>query len=204
MALTQRDAARSRSTILDAAEEAFARSGYDGANISEICEAAGVSRGLPSYLFGTKELLYRAVVERAAQRLRERTIEPLRRQSRFSSIDTTIELFVDTYVDFLASAPSIVRLLQWEMLRDEHHTGPFAPTSQLFAEVLAIFNDALKKRSRDATIGGSEVLASAVALCFFPFMARAKGFSIAGADRNTLRQHKQRITRLLLRGVRSL
>jgi AcrR family transcriptional regulator len=202
MALTQRDAARSRSSILDAAEEAFARSGYEGANISEICEAAEVSRGLPSYLFGTKELLYRAVVDRAAERLRERTIEPLRRQSRLSSIEATIELFVDTYVDFLASEPSIVRLLQWEMLRDEHHTGPFAPTSQLFAEVLAIFNDVLKKRSR-ATIGGPALLASAVALCFFPFMARAKGFSIAGADRGTLRKHKERITRLLLSGIRS-
>jgi AcrR family transcriptional regulator len=201
MALAQRDAARSRSIILDAAEEVFARSGYDGAKFSEICEAARVSRGLPSYLFGTKELLYRAVVERAAQRLAECTIEPLRRQSRVSSLDAIIALFVDTYVDFLASHPGIVRLLQWEMLRDEHHTGPFAPTSRLFAEVLAIFDDVLKKRS-GATVDGPELLASAVALCFFPFMARAKGFSIAGADRATLRKHKSRITRLLLSGSR--
>src|SRR3954452_715460 len=58
-----RDAARSRRAILDAAEEPFAREGYDAASLARIGEAAGVSRASPSYFFGSKEELYRAMLD---------------------------------------------------------------------------------------------------------------------------------------------
>jgi AcrR family transcriptional regulator len=59
-----RDAERTRRRILDAAEELFARQGFDAASLAAIGEAAGVSRGTPSYFFGSKEELYQAVLER--------------------------------------------------------------------------------------------------------------------------------------------
>jgi len=58
-----RDAERSRAAILDAAERLFAERGLD-ASLGEIGAAAGLSRGTPSYFFGSKERLYAAVVER--------------------------------------------------------------------------------------------------------------------------------------------
>lgn len=60
-----RDLTTTKEAILDAAEAAFAEQGYHGASLQQIATAAGVSRGMPSYAFGSKDGLYQAVMERA-------------------------------------------------------------------------------------------------------------------------------------------
>jgi AcrR family transcriptional regulator len=55
---------RSRERILAAALEVFAAKGYEAASISEITAAAGVSRGLVSYYFATKEQLAAELLDR--------------------------------------------------------------------------------------------------------------------------------------------
>src|SRR5918911_4763660 len=60
-----RDAERSREAILAAAERLFAERGYEATTLQEIGAAAGLSRGTPSYFFGSKEQLYMDVLRRA-------------------------------------------------------------------------------------------------------------------------------------------
>ena len=55
---------RSRERILAAALEIFAAKGYEAASISEITTQAGVSRGLVSYYFATKEQLAAELLDR--------------------------------------------------------------------------------------------------------------------------------------------
>ena len=55
---------RSRERILTAALEVFAAKGYESASISEITARAGVSRGLVSYYFATKEQLAAELLDR--------------------------------------------------------------------------------------------------------------------------------------------
>ncbi len=57
-----RDAERSRRAILAAAEREFAERGFDGVSLGEIGAAAGLSRGSPSYFFGSKAQLYDEVL----------------------------------------------------------------------------------------------------------------------------------------------
>jgi AcrR family transcriptional regulator len=52
--------------ILDAAEAVFAKQGYYGATIRDITQAAGVQLSLSRYHFGTKDHLFRCVLERRA------------------------------------------------------------------------------------------------------------------------------------------
>jgi TetR/AcrR family transcriptional regulator len=59
-----RDAERSREAILDAAERLFSDRGFEGVSLQEIASDAGLSRGAPSYFFGSKDSLYEAVLER--------------------------------------------------------------------------------------------------------------------------------------------
>ncbi|MEE6259436.1 TetR/AcrR family transcriptional regulator [Plantactinospora sonchi] len=54
----------SQERILAAALEVFAEQGYENATISQITERAGVSRGLISYYFATKQELLRAILAR--------------------------------------------------------------------------------------------------------------------------------------------
>jgi AcrR family transcriptional regulator len=56
--------ARSRERILAAALEVFAAKGYEAASISDVTAAAGVSRGLVSYYFATKEQLAAELLDR--------------------------------------------------------------------------------------------------------------------------------------------
>lgn len=53
-----------RARILDAAERAFAKSGFDGAAMKAIAAEAGVAQGLIPYHFSDKEGLYAAVIGR--------------------------------------------------------------------------------------------------------------------------------------------
>lgn len=53
--------------MLDAGERAFSERGFDGVGMKAIAKAAEVSQSLLHYHFGTKEKLYRAVIERRAR-----------------------------------------------------------------------------------------------------------------------------------------
>src|SRR5271169_4133407 len=59
-----------RRRILDAAIEIFAAEGYDGASTRTIADRAGVNLPAIQYYFGSKEGLYRAVVEQFSQQMR--------------------------------------------------------------------------------------------------------------------------------------
>jgi AcrR family transcriptional regulator len=58
-----RDAEATQRAILDAAIEAFARSGYDGASTRDIGRDAGVDPRLITRYFGSKEALFARAVE---------------------------------------------------------------------------------------------------------------------------------------------
>ena len=53
----------STASILAAAERVFSRRGFDGARMAEIAAEAGLPKANLHYYFGTKERLYRAVLE---------------------------------------------------------------------------------------------------------------------------------------------
>jgi AcrR family transcriptional regulator len=61
----RRNAAATRTAILESARLAFIRSGYEGAGVREIAEGAGVTAMLINRYFGSKEELFAEVLERA-------------------------------------------------------------------------------------------------------------------------------------------
>ena len=75
---TRQTAEARRETVLQAATEAFARSGLHGTSTEEIATAAGISQPYLFRLFGTKKALYIATVERCMSD----TLESFRAASR--------------------------------------------------------------------------------------------------------------------------
>jgi AcrR family transcriptional regulator len=57
--------AKRQELVLDAAMGVFARGGYFGTTTTQVADAAGISQGYVLHLFGTKEALFLAVLERA-------------------------------------------------------------------------------------------------------------------------------------------
>jgi AcrR family transcriptional regulator len=65
--------------LLDAAEEVFARSGYDAASIRAITKVARVQLALAHYHFKSKEQLFRQVLTRRDDELRSRRLAMLQK-----------------------------------------------------------------------------------------------------------------------------
>jgi AcrR family transcriptional regulator len=183
--------------ILDAAEATFAEAGYHGATFSTICRQAGVSRGLPSYQFGTKEELYRQVVQRAADRLKNAVIEPIRECAAAASLGDVLTEMVGAYLDYLHTNRQVVRLLQWEMLDKPGGKRPYAPSSALFTELLKILESVLAKNGR-SDIHAPALLGSVVALCFFPFTVNNR---VPAFGDLTIAERKRNIVALLTHGL---
>ncbi len=61
---TQQRAIATRDQLLDTAEGAFARNGYDATGVAEICQSAGVSKGAFYHHFPTKQALFLALLNR--------------------------------------------------------------------------------------------------------------------------------------------
>lgn len=117
-----RDADRSRTAILDAAEVLFAERGYEAVSIQDIGAAAGLSRGTPNYFFGSKRDLYTAVLERVfADRevATTKAFEPVVawcNSPRAGSLRQPLTYAIDSYMSFLVARPAFVTLIVREGL----------------------------------------------------------------------------------------
>ncbi len=59
----QKRSKETRARILEVASDLFARNGYDGTGVAEICKAAGVSKGAFYHHFATKQKVFVALLE---------------------------------------------------------------------------------------------------------------------------------------------
>ena len=188
--IRRRDAEASRRAILDAAEQLFARRGYDRASLGEIGRAAGVSAALPAYFFGGKEGLYEAVLERLLVE-RERRLEPLAARAadeleQTGDLRAALELLIDGYIDFLCERTALVRLMGREALDGGRHLAPGPRHSVAVAGGLARFVRSLSP-APGPSIDSEHLLITTVALCFFPIehndtMLAAMGLDATGAE----------------------
>ncbi len=76
-----------RSLLLDAAEEVFARKGLTGAALEDIADVAGYTRGAIYSHFGSKEELFLAVTDRQRQRFLDGFTEIIQSFHRLSDLD---------------------------------------------------------------------------------------------------------------------
>jgi AcrR family transcriptional regulator len=99
--------------LLDAAEQEFAAVGFALARLADIAERAGIRRPSLLYHFASKELLYRAVVERVFDRLAALLLRSL---TIGESFDERLESVVTTYVGFLDERPSLAPIVLRELI----------------------------------------------------------------------------------------
>jgi AcrR family transcriptional regulator len=116
----ERDAEVAREAILQAAEQVFAREGFDGARIDAIAAEAGYNKSLLFHYFGDKEGLYLAVVRRLKACLGSEFLEPLtvfvQSSDRIDAdrVRMFLEMTVRRYLDFLTEHPCNLRMMAWE------------------------------------------------------------------------------------------
>lgn len=95
--------------ILDAAKRLFARKGFEGTTVRQICDEAGVALALVSYHFGGKENVYYALFE---------TFTPQFAQTTYDLKDPEADLrsFIRDFVQFRIAEPELINMLQQEVM----------------------------------------------------------------------------------------
>ena len=93
--------------ILDAAEQLFARRGYYGVSIREVAAASATELSLTRYHFGSKDELFRLVIERRAKPITQATFCALKNAVAANGDDPlSAETIVRTFITPLARLPS--------------------------------------------------------------------------------------------------
>jgi AcrR family transcriptional regulator len=202
----ERNPARSRAAILDAAERLFAEKGYEATSLNEVGAAAGVSRGTPGYFFGSKPELYRAVLERAFAEVRAAVREGRERALASSqSTDIILAGAVSDYFDFLTARPNFIRLIEREAL-----SGPRLPDglSHLSAGQEALAAISAELGLDDAPSGeAAQLLLSIISLCWFPLIHAgtvAPAVGVGLDDAEDLERRKRHVISLVLHGLRGI
>ncbi|GIP35432.1 TetR/AcrR family transcriptional regulator [Paenibacillus sp. J2TS4] len=99
--------------ILLAAKKLFARQGYDGTSIRQICEEAGANVALVSYHFGGKENMLNALFDEFVPQQRMEEVEPYK--------DLPVEgiyMFIQEVIRFRMNNMDIINILQQEIATD--------------------------------------------------------------------------------------
>lgn len=201
----ERNAARSREAILDAAERLFAERGYEATSLNDVGGRAGVSRGTPGYFFGSKEQLYRDVLERCLERVRA-AVRSGRERALASQEppDVVLAGAVGEYFDFIDKNPHFVRLLEREALDGGRQLATLPPHLEAAQEALGAIVSELAIDPAD-TAEARQLLISMLALSWFhvvhgPTVLRALGLD--AGDPGFREARRQHVVQLVVRGVR--
>jgi TetR/AcrR family transcriptional regulator len=202
----ERNAARSREQILDAAETLFADRGFAATSLSDVGRVAGVSRATPGYFFGSKADLYRAVLERCFEEVRTAVRDGRARALQSGqSAEVILAGAVSDYFDFVAARPRLVKLIQREALNEASGLADVPLGLAMGQEML----DALTQELELDEVERPDVvhlLFSLIALTWFPHIHGRTLGRVIGLDPGDpafLEIRKRHVTELLLGWLRS-
>jgi AcrR family transcriptional regulator len=189
-----RNAVRTREAILAAAEQEFARCGFDATTMKDIGDAAELSRGTAAYFFGSKNDLYGAVLARAIQRATDAMAGAYQHTGPNVSVEDAVAGYVDVFVDFLARDHAFVRLIQREALGDASRVAEFF--GQPVDDALLAFSPA----AQQAGIDPQRLLLDVISLCWYPFAHEhtlLPALGMTPRHPEFLKQHKKHIVQLV-------
>src|SRR6185437_1472826 len=117
----ERESLAAREAIQRAAEEIFARDGFDGARVDAIAEASGYNKALIFHYFGDKLGLYREIVCMQRDESESQRTEMLLAAAGNSEtpmdaehVRALIGTFVGWHFEHLVAHPHLRRILAWE------------------------------------------------------------------------------------------
>lgn len=114
-----------REKIIKAAEELFARRGYDSVSVEDIREQAGISKGLIYYHFKDKKALYSTVLKQMGK-----IVLPGLREIVVSDQSPTEKLttFIKRYLEHVFKEKNLIQILAREIVNTE------SPVSRMIIE----------------------------------------------------------------------
>jgi len=154
-------AVRSNDRILLKALGLFSEKGYEATSVREICEAAGVTKPTLYHFYGSKEGVYRAIVEGALDRFRTGLVRAIRDDG---TLRDRMVRTARAYFDAATEDPDLARFV----LGLIHHPPRSAPET----DFLGVYNHVLEHFTRvlDDAVTRGEVAPGPTAIRLLVFM----------------------------------
>lgn len=168
------------SDILEVATREFASHGLAGARIEKIQQQTRTSKRMIYYHFGSKEGLYRAVIERAFETAREvdKDFDPQQ-----GTPEQALKQIANNAFEAFTQNPSFVRLLTFENLAGAPYIRQSQHASRLNRMAMADLESVLKRGHADGSIRKDikslDVYINMVGLCYY-HVAHYAGYLAAG------------------------
>ncbi|MBO6638025.1 MAG: TetR family transcriptional regulator [Roseitalea sp.] len=137
-----RDADATKARILEAAKEEFARLGLGGARVDEIAERAKANKRMIYHYFGSKEELFKVVLEEAYIDIR--TAEQSLDLEHLPPREALSKLVTFTWRYYLEN-PEFIRLVNSENLHKARHIKDSARLQEVSRRFTGMVNDILKR-----------------------------------------------------------
>jgi AcrR family transcriptional regulator len=202
----ERNAARTREQILDAAERLFAEQGFEETSLTEVGKAAGVSRATPGYFFGSKADLHRAVLERCFEEIRSAVRQGRERTLRSGQpAEVVLAGAVSDYFDFVAERPTFVKLIEREALSGRGTVAEVPLGLVVGREMIAALSQELDFDPSEQS-DAAHLLFSLIALTWSPYIhgdTLARMVGLDADDPDFFETRKQHVTELLLGWLRA-
>ena len=163
-----RDAAAARANILAIATEEFSKKGLSGSRVDEIAERTHTVKRMIYYYFGSKDGLYRAVLERAYEDIRSLEVSL---DLDAMAPDEALRALVRATFDYHTKHPDFVRLVMNENIHHGDHIGHLSIIKARRSTVLVMLRKLIDRgvaaRVFRKDLDPIEVHMSMSALCFY-------------------------------------
>jgi TetR/AcrR family transcriptional regulator len=126
-------ALRSNDRILQKALELFSERGYEATSVREICEAAEITKPTLYHFYGSKEGVYRAIVEGALERFRD---DILRALAGGGTLRDQLTRTARSYLDSALRQPDLARFVMG-LIHDPKNAAPVTDFLGFYQAVLA-------------------------------------------------------------------
>ncbi len=204
---TRGDGARSREEILAVATDEFAERGLAGARVDDIAERTRTSKRMIYYHFGSKEGLYKAVLERVYSQIR--SVETQLDINNIPPIEA-MRRIVELTFDYDESHPQFIRLVNVENVNRGQFVGKLVSIRKRYSNIIQLMQTVLDKGIANgqfrADVNAIDVRLVIGALCFFRVSNRytfGALFDIDLADPQIRTRHRQMIVDAVLRFLRA-
>jgi AcrR family transcriptional regulator len=201
----RRNAEATRLRLLDAAEGEFARTGFAGARLRDIAEAAGVQPALIHHYFSDKHGLYRAVLDRGLMQTSALSWELLAGRS---DVEGLVRGFVDLLVDFHSQHEHLMAILRHEAAAGGQMAAPLLAerTLPVVEAVAALIEERQRAGEVRADVDAREIILAAMSMAVYPFSDAAMLLPVlpgcAPRGGEPLARRKDAIVKLLLAAMR--
>jgi AcrR family transcriptional regulator len=188
-----RDAEAARANILAVATEEFSKKGLSGSRVDEIAERTHTVKRMIYYYFGSKDGLYRAVLERAYEDIR--SLEASLDLDAYAPREA-LRVLVSATFDYHNEHPDFVRLVMNENIHHGDHIGQLAIIKARKSTVLSMLRKLLDRgvaaRVFRDDLDPIDVHMSISALCFYNVSNRYTFSQIFDRDMSSPKALKRR------------